>query len=333
MIDALAHAGRVLDEPSYVDAAANAANFILQSMVVDGKLLRTYRDGKAKLPGYLDDHVFFAKGLIELYLATDDSRWLDEATRLADVMIDEFQDDQNGGFFFTGDNHEKLMVRSKQLGGGGNMPNTNGVAAQVLVALSQLNGKSRYRDAATKTLESLSGTMATQPHTSEHLLIAVSKYLSDTPLNQVDDANGTGKLTKRVDPITMHVSVSNDAIVSGGETTVLVTLDIDDGWHLYAKNSDVEFLIPTTVSVSSETPITVGEMVAPKSQTRTDPILKQPINTFSGKVSFKIPILIGKTAKPGATTFKVTVKSQACDESRCLKPETTTFDLSVKIVD
>lgn len=332
MIEALAHAGRVLDEPTYVDAAADAANFILASMVQEGKLLRTYRDGKAKLPGYLDDHVFFANGLIELYLATDDQRWLDEAMRLADVMIEEFQDDQNGGFFFTGDGHEKLIVRSKQLSGGGNMPNTNGVAAQVLVTLTELSGKPRYRDAAAKALKSLSGMMATQPHTSEHLLIAVSMYLDEHPSDQTGTASDADKRTKRVDPITMHVNVSKDAIPVGGKLTVSVAMEIDDGWHLYAKNPEAEFLIPTTVSVSSETPITVGEIVSPESQPRTDPILKQPINTFSGNVSFKIPIQIDEKAKLGVTTLKVTVKSQACDESRCLKPETTTFDLSVKVI-
>ncbi|QEG00501.1 disulfide bond corrector protein DsbC [Stieleria maiorica] len=329
MIDALAHAGRVLDEPEYIDSAEAAATFILQSMTRDGKLLRTFRSGTAKLPGYLDDYVYFCDALLELHAATGDQRWLDETIRLADTMLDEFEDDVEGGFFFTGDSHEALMARSKNLGGGGNMPNTNGIAAQILVDLAERTGRDRYRRSAEKTLQSLSGVMAKQPHTTEHLLIAVARHLSTLP--EVESATASGGNTRRVDPITFKVELSKTEVRPDETLMVTVTLAIDDGWHLYAANPEAEFLIPTTVAVTSDAAITVGEMVAPKPQTKLDPILKQKLNTYAGTIEFKVPVTIGDAEEVGEVTLKVTIDSQACDEARCLEPEKTTFEMAVQV--
>nr|WP_161501254.1 DUF255 domain-containing protein [Rhodopirellula sp. SM50] len=328
MIDALAHAGRVLDEPKYIESAAAAADFILESMIRDRKLLRTYRSGTAKLPGYLDDYVYFCKALLELHAATDQRRWLDEATGLADFMLAEFEDDADGGFFFTGDSHEALIVRSKNLGGGGNMPNANGIAAQLLIDLAELTGQTKYRDSAEKTLQSFSGVMAKQPHTTEHLLIGVSRYLATSAGDSEQAVAGN---TKRVDPITFTVDLSKSQVRPGEMLTVTVTLDIDDGWHLYATNPDAEFLIPTKVSVTSDAAITVGEVVAPKPESRTDPILKTELNTYAGKIKFKVPVTVDETEKSGTATFTVVVDSQACDQARCLQPEKTTFELGLEI--
>ncbi|WP_182864705.1 DUF255 domain-containing protein [Rhodopirellula sp. JC639] len=329
MIDALAHAGGVLDEPKYIDAAEAAATFILQSMTRDGKLLRTFRSGTAKLPGYLDDYVYFCNALLELHAATDDQRWLDQAVRLADIMLDEFEDDVEGGFFFTGDSHEALMARSKNLGGGGNMPNTNGIAAQVLVDLAERTGRDKYRQSAQKTLQSLSGAMAKQPHTTEHLLIGVARYLS-TPA-EAASATASGGNTRRADPVTFQVDLSKHEVSPGEQLTVTVTLDIDDGWHLYAANPEAEFLIPTTVSVAGDPEITAGEVVAPKPDSKVDPILKQKLNTYAGKVEFKVPVTINQAATLGESTLKVVVDWQACDDARCLKPAKTTIGVSVNV--
>ncbi len=178
MIGSLAHAGQLLNEPRYVKSAERAAEFILNNMVRDGKLLRTFRDGQAKLPGYLDDYAYFTQGLVELNKATGDARWLDQAKTFANDMIAGFEDQRHGGFFFTTEEHEELLVRSKHLGGGGNMPNPNGVAAQVLVELFQLTGDENYRDASRRTLESLASMMEGQPAASEDLLLATSRLLS-----------------------------------------------------------------------------------------------------------------------------------------------------------
>ena len=144
----------VVDEVGSVGGSARAyiadvTNWdSVATMTRDGQLLRTYRAGQAKLLGYLDDYAYFAEALVELHEATGEQRWLDWARRLADTMLDEFEDERDGGFFFTTASHENMLLRSKSLLGGGNMPSSNGVAAQVLLRLGRITGEPQYTKAA-----------------------------------------------------------------------------------------------------------------------------------------------------------------------------------------
>src|SRR5579864_2996340 len=119
MIAGFAVAGQVFQEPKYTAAAAKAADFILKTMKTkDGRLLRSYMPkkedrGGARLNGYLDDYAFVVHGLLALYDATNDKRWLDETLELTDKMLKQFADEKNGGFFYTAHDHEKLFARSK----------------------------------------------------------------------------------------------------------------------------------------------------------------------------------------------------------------------------
>jgi len=178
MISALAHAGKELDEPRYVDAAARAAGFIVDRMIDERGLRRSWRKGKADLPGYLDDYAFLADGLLDLYEATEDERWLTEARKLADNMLADFEDAEGGGLYFTSSQHAELIVRSKNLLGGGNLPSGNGVAAQVLIRLGEITGDQRYILAAERTLQSLSGLMDRAPQATESLILATAMLLA-----------------------------------------------------------------------------------------------------------------------------------------------------------
>ena len=116
MIDALARAGAAFGEAKYVGAANRAADFVLEKMRdADGRLLHTWRAGEAKLAAYLDDYTALANSLISLYEATFDERRLEQAAGLLDVVLDKFVDPEGGGFFYTADDHEALIVRNKEL--------------------------------------------------------------------------------------------------------------------------------------------------------------------------------------------------------------------------
>jgi uncharacterized protein YyaL (SSP411 family) len=101
MVGSLAYAGRQLSQPRHTEAAARAADFVLENLWVDGRLLRRWRDGEARFQGYLDDYVFTLYGLLELHETTGDPRWLEWATRLIDATIAEFWDQSDGGFFYS----------------------------------------------------------------------------------------------------------------------------------------------------------------------------------------------------------------------------------------
>ena len=114
MISAFARAYQVLGKQEYLETAQNAAGFILQHMLTEsGRLLHTYKAGRARFVGYQDDYAFFCCGLLDLYEASFDPAWLDAAETLTETMLDEFWDPAEGGFFFSGKSNEELIVRSK----------------------------------------------------------------------------------------------------------------------------------------------------------------------------------------------------------------------------
>ena len=143
MLAAFAEAAAILDSKEYLDVATRNADFLLDNLVKDGRLLRTWKDGKAKLNGYIEDHANLADGLIELYQVSGELKYLEAAKDLADAMIAEFWDEENGGFFFTSNDHEELIVRNKDFFDNAT-PSGNSVAADVLLKLSKFYGDERY---------------------------------------------------------------------------------------------------------------------------------------------------------------------------------------------
>ena len=187
MIGALAYAGRKLNEPQYTQTAANAADFILDNLNDPQKhLLRTYRAGRANVPAFLDDYAYLAEGLLELYNATGEKRWLEESRRLADVMLDEFEDKQNGGFFFSSASVKNLLIRSKNLSEGGNVPAACGIAAVVLLKLARLTGQIKYEQSAKRTLESIYGILSRSPLSLNSGIYAAAIYLQRTSARNAD---------------------------------------------------------------------------------------------------------------------------------------------------
>jgi len=179
MIAALARGYRVLGEQRFLDSARRAAAFAGRRMVRDGRLLHSYRDGRSHLLAYVDDHAYLAWGLIELFEATFERDWLARARALADRMIELFWDDEEGGFFFTGSDHEQLIARMKP-GHDGATPSGNAVAAGVLLRLHTITGDERYARHATDLLRAFSQQMRRAPTGHAHMIAAVD-YLRRTP--------------------------------------------------------------------------------------------------------------------------------------------------------
>jgi uncharacterized protein YyaL (SSP411 family) len=139
-ISALARAAAALNEPQWADAATTVAEFLLEEVTVDGRLMRTYKDGRAHLLAYADDHAFLICAFIDLYQTTFAERWLEQACALADRTIDLFWDADGGGLFYTGRDAERLVTRSKNMIGGAE-PSANGMAALAFARLSALCGR------------------------------------------------------------------------------------------------------------------------------------------------------------------------------------------------
>jgi len=150
MIAALAKAAIVLDEPLYLDAAEKAAEFVLHSISKGERLLKRYRNGVAALDAHLDDYAFMAWGLLELYEATFATKYLSQALDLMNIMVEDFWDDKNGGFFLGSDQSEKLIVRSKTAYDGA-IPSGNSVAVMNMVKLTRITGNTNWAELVEKT--------------------------------------------------------------------------------------------------------------------------------------------------------------------------------------
>lgn len=151
MLAAFADAARVLNNGEYLQIAEQNAKFILTHLLATGRLLRTWKDGRAKLNGYLEDYANVTDALVELYQATGNIAYITEASRLADRMITEFWDEESGGFFFTSNDHEELIVRNKDFYDNAT-PSGNSAAADVLLKLAKFIADDRYERFAVTTL-------------------------------------------------------------------------------------------------------------------------------------------------------------------------------------
>ncbi|MFN3330752.1 MAG: thioredoxin domain-containing protein, partial [Pyrinomonadaceae bacterium] len=147
MMATFAEASAILDFPKYLDIAEKNAEFLLQNLRKDGKLLHVWKDGIAKLNAYLEDYANLIDGLLELFQVCGKTRYLKEALRLADEMLERFWDSQEGGFFATSHDHEELIFRIKEFQDNAT-PSGNSVAADVLLKLFKFTEKSEYRDYA-----------------------------------------------------------------------------------------------------------------------------------------------------------------------------------------
>ena len=176
MLSGLAEAIRILDQPPYVKAARQNVNFIFSTMLRDGFLLHTCKDGQAKLLGYLDDYAFVIVGLLDLYEVLFDRTLLERATQLSEIMLREFWDEQGGGLFYTGNSHEQLISRAKPVFDA-SVPSGNAMATQALLRLFHMTGNDDYRSRAEIVMRSYYDAMESQPFGFAHMLCALDLYL------------------------------------------------------------------------------------------------------------------------------------------------------------
>jgi uncharacterized protein YyaL (SSP411 family) len=179
-VGALAEAGAVLERDDYLDAARTCADFLWSELRdADGNLLRTYKDGSARLNAYLEDHAFLLEALLTLYEASFETLWFERARELADTLLARFADAERGGFFSTSDNHESLIARRKEIGDHP-IPSGNSAAAFGLLRLAALTGERAYEDAAVGVFRLFAGPASQHPEAFGHLLRAIDFHLSPT---------------------------------------------------------------------------------------------------------------------------------------------------------
>ena len=217
MISAFAKGYRVAREPAFLRAAQNCVKFIEEKLTKNGGLLRTYKDGQAKLKSYLDDHVYFVNALLDLFEVSPDKKYLELALYYANYLVEHFWDPKENNFFFAADDHEQLIIRPKNIYDL-SMPSGNSVAAGAFLKLYHLIQEKKFRDISVKIMESLSTMAAENPFGFGQLLNVMYMYLQK-PIEIIilnkKDQEICDHLAKKFLPESILVTVNNEQSLDG----------------------------------------------------------------------------------------------------------------------
>jgi uncharacterized protein YyaL (SSP411 family) len=303
MIRALAHAGKVLKEQRYLNAAAGAAEALLKEhRQDDGSLYRTSRDGVKKHAAMLDDYAFLADALLTLHDATGDKKWRDHAADVARVMYERFADREKGGFFFTEESAADLIVRQK-VGTDSPLPSGNAVAVQVLLKLG-------IKQPAEATIKAFAQQADAHGEGMSAMVQSALRYVQAHGDLKVDAGAGApDALSHKPEDIASQVVTVGAAWESS--VSLRVTLAIKEGYHVNA-NPAGEGLIATELLIDG------AEL---ESITYPDPVEKsfafaeKPIPVYEGQTGIVVTF---KDQPSGQLTL--TLVYQACDDNACLPP-------------
>ena len=176
MITAFAKGYRVTNDSNYLISAKTCIEFIEKNLYVNGKLLRTYKNGTAKIDGYLEDYSYFVNALLDVFEIEPEPKYLKLALKLGHHLVDHFWDSENNSFFMTSDNHEKLIIRPKN-NYDLSLPSGNSVSALAMLRLYHMSQTEKFLDIATKIMESQAQMAAENPFGFGYLLNTISMYL------------------------------------------------------------------------------------------------------------------------------------------------------------
>ena len=317
MIAAYADAFRVLKNPEYRKSAETAADFLwTKHRDKSGGLLRTSRGGPAKGAAYLEDYAFLAHGLLRLHAATGDAKRLDQARELVDRMMSDFSD-PDGGFFFTADNAESLFIRTKDRTDGA-LPGANSVAIRNLVAVAKATTETKYLEAANKALDSFSAAITETPANLPLMLVAFDEYREVrgefSPKAATFVIPGT-----RIEAVVSGVAklTAEAKAAPGNEVDVILTLTIDEGWHIYANPSGSEIVKPTQIELAPGSSATLVKVEYPKGKTMSLPVgAEGNPEVYESTTKIKVRVRLDEKADK----LEFLVKYQPCNDRACLAP-------------
>ena len=226
MITSMAKAYQISGRDEFLDAARKAAEFILQRMVEEDRLLHVYKDGLARVRGFQDDYSCFVVGLLDLFESDFDFRWLDAAARWTGLMVERFWDERDGGFYFSEAGQADLIVRTKSMFDNA-VPSGNSTALFGLLRLAALTGDRSLRDKAEQTLGAFGKLLRESPTACPHMIGALELLQeSATEIAIVGESDGKQEMLAAIHQrfIPNKIIVTDDALSSGGSCEAIPLL-------------------------------------------------------------------------------------------------------------
>jgi uncharacterized protein YyaL (SSP411 family) len=318
MIGAMARAGARLAEPRYIAAAERAAGFVLSRLAADGALLHAFREGRAQVAAFLDDYAFLVEGLLQLHGATGETRWLDEAVRLAEEQERRLGDEANGGYFGAGED-PRLLFRAKPAFDGA-VASGNGVAALNAAELARITSEPRWAERAEATILAFAGRMeqATLAHVT---LVRALERLGEGPRPSEPASVGPAKAATPSAPAedaleeAAYDAVEIDGRLGSSEDEdwkpFRVELSIRKGWHVNAHPAGPGLVATTVAGVVGG----VRSLRYPAGEAWDGGAGAVPV--YRGRV-----VVEGEVERRGGGAASLELTYQACDAARCLPPLT-----------
>ena len=322
MIAALAEAGDALQEPRYLTAAARAADLLwTQARTGAGELKRVYLDGRATQPALLEDYAFLGEGLIALYDATGEPRWLEQARALADALWTRFADPAGGGLFMgEAATDTPLMARPKDLSDGA-MPSGTSAALHLLAALARRGEDLTHEQRANSLLASASGQVQRLPTAFPSLLVALSRLRHGDAGPKQYAARGAVRSAAHIRP------------KDPGAATLTLDLTLRPGWHVNAERPLQDNLIPTQVRLAGDSSgWRLGERRYPPPQTLKLGFQREPLAVYQGQV--RIEATLERASDPDGQALPwvpVELRLQACSDALCLPPESLVLQVPIEL--
>ncbi|MYD26268.1 MAG: DUF255 domain-containing protein [Gemmatimonadetes bacterium] len=346
MIDAFAYAGLVTGDGRYIETAARAADFMLDRLWDDELgLYRIYSDGAVRRRAFQEDYACLIGGLLSLYEASADSRWLVAAETLTNRMNERFWDPDTGGYYF-GESEEYQLLRTRNAFDGARASG-NGVAARVLLSLARHTGDTRYRTRASRLFSAYAASMKEVPGRFTSMILALQAYLhgewdgvrtgdgAGGPNAAVGGAREVGGPNAVVDGA--ETGFGGNAKVEAylnavpgprdGEFDATVSIRIEDGWHIIGDRTDVQGLVPTALTFNADLPIRTAAVSYPPADTLRFGFSDVPVEVYQGEIRLTARIEVdsrllaegGSLAEDGR--LYATLYYQACNDAVCLAPE------------
>lgn len=357
-IQAFAEAGQAFGKHEYTDAAIHAANALLGSMKSkDGLLLHMSRGGVAKGPAYLEDYAGLVSGLLALHQTTEDARWLKEAQRLTDEMIQQCADPR-GGFFLNSIRHEELLARSKNAYDAA-IPSGNSQAVRNLVRLGKLTGDHRYRDSARQTLQVFASQFELSPEGYAFMAIGLAEYLTAfgaveagantlvaipmgtpaaAPETQRSDSEALTTFAKpdaaeaaKHPLVTASAAIASSHFRPGAKCPIEVTLQVQEGWHINANPARPKFLKATELKAEFANGAALSAVTYPPGQDLKSEGVEEISSIYEGTVVLKATIDLPADFQASEETVTFTIRYQACSEKSCQAYTKMTFQGQIAV--
>ncbi len=309
MIASMARGSVHLNEPRYLEAADKAASFVLDQLRADdGTLRHAWREGSSKIDAMLDDYAFFMRGLLALYEASEDRRWLDEAVRLADEMETRLRD-PNGGYFLSPP-HPFLLFQPKSVYDSA-IPSGNSIAVVVLQELTALTGELRFSERAQAAIKAFAPEFERYPSAARMLAVAIDRYHQTTGAVRTASAPGGAEGSPSAAGVKALaesvVRVGPLRVTGSGERRVFeLELELEEGWHVNANPATLPYLVPTELKGE------VREVRYTEGKPFRFSFADQELSVYEGSI-----LISGEL---GSDAAEVILVYQACDDTRCLAP-------------